>query len=242
MSYLQPLLPLVLILLLLIALVEFRSTRRLSSFIGITILILVSWPPVAWLALRPFESLYPMHPPDPGGAQAIVVLSSSVFPPFPPRPTPILGEDTYERCRYAAWLHHHVLPAPVLASGGGSRSGVPYAVTMSQALREEGVPADLVWTEQESRSTYENAFNSARLLKQKGIHKIILVTEAYHMRRSEACFRHQGVDVVPAACGFRIFSNTAIQSYIPTWEAIAWNEDTLHEAIGLCWYKLRGRI
>jgi hypothetical protein len=43
--------------------------------------------------------------------------------------------------------------------------------------------------------------------------------------------------VIPAPCGSRS-NEVAAEELWPTWEAIAWNEDCLHEWIGLAWYKL----
>jgi uncharacterized SAM-binding protein YcdF (DUF218 family) len=204
-------------------------------------LFLFSWPPAAWLALFPFELPYPNYAPTDKNVQAIVVLSSSVFPPTPPRPTAILGSDTLERCQYAAWLYKNWVHVPVLATGGGSH-GPPYAETMSEELQREGVPAAMIWTEGKSRSTYENALFSTELLRKKGIRRIALVTEAFHMRRAELCFRKQGMDLVPAACGFRTKLWVDKGWLIPGWEPISWNEDVMHESIGLLWYKLKGRI
>jgi uncharacterized SAM-binding protein YcdF (DUF218 family) len=225
MTYFQPLLSALLVVSLFIGGWCAWRSRSVLPVLGALSLFLVSWPPLAMVILRGLESPYSYHLPSDRGIQAIVVLSSGVSPPFPPRPTAILGFDSYERCVYAAWLHTHCYPVPVLASGGGSRGGEPYAVTMGEALQREGVAKSMIWTEEASRSTYENAEFSARILRARGIHRILLVTEAYHMPRAEACFRKQGFDVVPAACGFR-----------------TWNEDVLHEILGMIWYKANARI
>ena len=205
------------------------------------LLFLFCWPPAAWVGLQPLESGYFQTLPSDRNVDAIVVLSSAVFLPSPPRPTAILGADTYERCKYAAWLNTHWKQVPVLASGGGSNGGTPYAVTMGEALVADGVPASMIWTEQGSKSTYQNAVNSAAILHQHGIRRIALVTEAYHMRRAEAVFRKQGFEVVPAPCGFRAYAVRA-HDFLPSWEAISWNEDSMHEAIALFWYWANGRI
>ncbi|HYZ86286.1 MAG TPA: YdcF family protein [Bryobacteraceae bacterium] len=183
-----------------------------------------------------------MRPPDDRSVGAIVVLSSAWFPPYPPLPTPILGTDTFERCAYAAWLHNHWQHVPVLASGGGSRGYMPYSLTMREVMAKQGVPEDSIWTEQKSTSTYENAAFSAAILKQHGVRRICLVTEAYHMARAEQCFRKQGIEVVPAACGFRIPLHWHASEFVPSWEAISWNEELLHELVGFAWYKARGRV
>ena len=125
MTYIQPLFP-SLLLLLLIASFRIRPalTRSLVAASAVA-LFLCSWPPIAFLLLLPFESAYEMHAPADKNVEAIVVLSSAWFPPYPPLPTPILGTDTYERCAYAAWLHNHWNSVPVLATGGGSRGYEP---------------------------------------------------------------------------------------------------------------------
>lgn len=240
MSYSQPLLPLLLGISVLCAFSVPAGARRRLILASIGALFLCAWPPFAWLILWPFEKQYAMKIPDDKNVEAIVVLSSAVFPPYPPMPTAILGSDTFERTAYAAWLQTHWRAVPVLATGGGSRGGVPYAVTMGEALEKAGVPKDMVWTEEKSTSTYENAEFSVRILKEKNIRKIALVTEAYHMVRAEACFRKLGIEVVPAACGFRIPMDFRWGMLVPTWEAIAWNETTLHEVIGMLWYRFKG--
>jgi uncharacterized SAM-binding protein YcdF (DUF218 family) len=80
-----------------------------------------------------------------------------------------------------------------------------------------------------------------KILRGKGIRKIVLVTEAFHMLRAEWCFKKQRIEVVPAPCGFRGFRAQGSVDLFPNAEAIEWNEDTLHETIALLWYALSGR-
>lgn len=242
MTYFQPLFSSLILILLFFAFVQ-RPAKGRSWFRSSAVtLFLISWPPVAGLILWVFQAPYSTLPPTDHNVEAIIVLAGAVFPPAPPLPKAMLGSDTYQRCEYAAWLHNNWQAVPVLTTGGGSRGTIPYAVTMGEALRREGVPADMIWTEETSRSTFENADFSAKILRSKGIHKIVLVTEAYHMPRAVRCFRKQGFVVIPAACGFRNFFPQNVMEYAPSWQAISWNEDSLHEGAGLLWYSLRGRI
>ena len=216
-------------------------TKRLF-LVAAAALTLFSWLPAAHIALVLLESHYSHEPPSDRAVQAIVVLSSSVYRPDPPLPDPIVGGDTYLRCEYAAWLYKHWLSVPVLASGRGSGPAAPYAASMAKVLQESGVPQAMIWREEISHSTYENAFFSAQVLKRKGIHKIALVTQAYHMLRAQKCFEKQGLAVVPAACGFRSDTGWTLETLLPNSQAISWNEDSVHELFGLLWYDLRGWI
>ena len=112
---------------------------------------------------------------------------------------------------------------------------------MRQLLQQAGVAESMIWTEERSRSTYENAAEGARILRQHGIRKILLITSATDMLRAERCFRKQGLDVVPAPSAYRRFQ-PSLQELLPSWRAAAQNEHTLHETLGLAWYWVRGWI
>ena len=72
--------------------------------------------------------------------------------------------------------------------------------------------------------------------------RIVLVTDAYHMLRADACFRKESFTVIPAACGYRTYHDFQFSDWLPGWEPIAWNEDAVHESVGLVWYRLHGWI
>ncbi len=241
MTYFQPLLPSIVVIIALTSWLIRKSPRAwLLQLVAIS-LFLVTFQPFAWLVLYPFEQRYSKSLPDPRGAEAIVVLSSSVFGPSPPRAADILGPDTYERCIYAAELYRRK-PMPVVASGGGSRGGVPYAAVMARELARQGIAPEFIWTEEQSSSTHENAEESAKILRSKGIQRILLVTEAYHMPRAEKCFRKAGLTVTAAPCGFRIDFHGSFRDFVPVGQALTWNEESLHEYVGLLWYQYKGWI
>ena len=100
----------------------------------------------------------------------------------------------------------------------------------------------MIWTEERSRNTHENAVYGAEILRKHGIGRIALVVDAQSMPRAAACFRKQGIEVVPAPCEFRVFGQPLSDEFFPRWDAIRRNERTLHEALGFGWYWLRGWI
>jgi uncharacterized SAM-binding protein YcdF (DUF218 family) len=243
MTYIQPLLLVFLMIALTGLVLRKQGQKSRLPMVGFLGLLFLSWPPVDWLLSRPLERWYPVQPFPPAPAQAIVVLSSTVNPPRYSRPYARPDRETYQRCEFAAFLHRNWQPLPVLACGGPGtkRSKQAVSVTMRRLLQQGGVPEALIWTEERSGSTHENAVFGAEILRQHGIGSIALVVEAQAMPRAEACFRKQGIIVVAAPCEFRQLE-ASLEDFMPGWQSIKRNEDTLHEAVGLVWYWLHGWI
>ena len=242
MTYTQPLL-LVFSLAALFGLARvWRCHRKTLLVAGIVGLILTSWPPVEWLLSRPLEARYPVQPfRPPPGLQAIVVFSAAVSPPLYERPYPQADYETVERCAYAAWVYRQIGPVPVLACGGRQGdSSPPFAVAMRELLRQAGVPENMIWTEEESTSTYENARFAAKILGSHQIDRVALVVDARSMPRAAAVLEKQGIRVAPAPSSLRQWDG--FRELLPGWKAIRGNEETLHETLGLFWYRLRGWI
>jgi uncharacterized SAM-binding protein YcdF (DUF218 family) len=111
---------------------------------------------------------------------------------------------------------------------------------MRELLRQAGVPENMIWTEEASTSTYENARFGAEILRRHGVGRVVLVVDARSMPRAAAVLEKQGIRVAPAPSRFREWEG--LRELLPGWEAIRGNEDTLHETLGLLWYRLRGWI
>ena len=220
-------------------------SRLILLTVGFGLLMLANHPTMSHLALGSLEWSYPPLKRLPDDAGAIVVLSGGWELPDSVRLEYELGSDTLYRCIYAAELYR-ARPMPVIVSGGpvspGS-SGPSIAQLMRDFLTNLGVnPADLR-IEGNSRSTFENAVECRKLLEVQGIRKVLLVTEATHMRRASLCFYKQGFEVVPAACHHIAtdFAPTAI-NFLPSPGAGDGISDVWHEWFGLAWYRFLGRI
>ena len=216
-------------------------TRLLS--IGAVGLILLALPPVEWLASRPLEAGYPVRPfGGPRDFDAIVVFAENVDPPIFERPYPQAGMGTFERCEYAAWIYRTVKAVPVLACGSRQRPQFPpFAETMRDLLRRAGVAEERIWLETASHDTHQNAVNAAAVLREHGVRRVALVVDARSMPRAMACLRKQGIDGIAAPSRFRSWGPLR-QEILPDWRAIKGNDDTLHELLGLAWYRFRGWI
>lgn len=223
-----------------------REQRRLL-LIGIaafSTLFLCSTPLASYLALRSLEWSYPPREQRPRDIEAIVILAGYVRPADGVGRHPELGEDTLYRCLQGAELYHQGQPRPVLVSGGTVEDAKPTcAPLMRDFLVRMGVPATDILVEDHSQTTWENAVESHKILEQRGIRKILLVTDAAHLLRAERCFQKQGMEVVPWGCRYRaLVFPRELSQFLPSPRGGAGLVDAAHEWLGLAWYWLHGRI
>jgi uncharacterized SAM-binding protein YcdF (DUF218 family) len=113
---------------------------------------------------------------------------------------------------------------------------------MGDFLVKMGVkPADVV-LEESSQTTYENAAECRPLLERRNIHRIVLVTEALHMRRAYDCFQKQGFEVVPSPCRFNATEFTwDVNRFLPDARSPQTCKRVFHEWLGVIWYAVKGR-
>jgi uncharacterized SAM-binding protein YcdF (DUF218 family) len=225
-----------------------REPRRrpLGLALALGALAAVSTPAVSHLALGSLEWQYPPPGRRPSDADAIVVLAGGTLPPNVAGGPPELDEDTLRRCLHAARLYHQGPPCAVLVSGG-KVDPAPEAPSSAELMRDFlgqlGVKASDVIVEGSSLTTYENAVECCRLLEQRGLSRVVLVTDAADLFRAVRCFRKQGVDPVPSASCYRTERfEWSLFAFLPSPGAAAGFERAWHEWAGALWYRLRGRI
>ncbi|MEQ6290334.1 YdcF family protein [Vogesella sp. GCM10023246] len=171
--------------------------------------------------------------------QAIVVLSAGKKP-APEYAANVLSADSAGRLRYAVWLAKRS-GLPLLVSGGAPLGGEAEARVMARTLREDyALPPR--WVEDKSNTTLQNAQLSAVLLRQAGISRITLVTQAWHMRRALPFFQQQGLQVLPAGTGFTRYDGDGVLNWIPQGRALQENHQALRELLGALYYAIRSLI
>ncbi len=109
-----------------------------------------------------------------------------------------------------------------------------------------GVAPEDIIIESASRNTHENALFVKRLLEQRGGGgRIILVTSAYHMRRSEACFRKVGLDITGFSTDFyspKPQDRWRFESFIPSLVILDYWGRLIKEWVGYIAYMILGYI
>ncbi|MDR1932206.1 MAG: YdcF family protein [Spirochaetales bacterium] len=222
----------------------FPRRRRIAMTLAAALLYALSIEPVKDVLLKPLEDFYP--PLDAGAAasaadaQALVVLGGGTVQASPEagEGRDALAPGALKRAVYAFSLRD-IFPGAYIAAGGRVFDYGQEAETdvMGRLLVSLGLPEERVLKEGESRNTWQNAENIARLF---GYKKIILVTSAYHMRRSVFCFENNGFSVIPAPADYRCARNSPydIFSFLPSPDAFLGTYEALHEYAGLLYYRL----
>ncbi|APZ44739.1 hypothetical protein BW247_14560 [Acidihalobacter ferrooxydans] len=180
----------------------------------------------------------------PAGAQAIVVLGAGR------EPAPQYGERegltlfAAQRVAYAAWLKRRT-GLPILLSGGLATAVDPAseAQLMERVLRRDfGLKAR--WLENRSATTWQNARDSAGILKPLGIKRVLLVTQAWHMPRALWAFRHFGLHPIAAPAGYMLPGprQSGWRAWVPDARAAGDASLLWHEFLGMLWYRARGTV
>ena len=182
-------------------------------------------------------------------AEAIVVLGGGTKPRIAPRPWYEVGEAG-DRILYGSWLYKQGKAPLLLVSGGRAdwygEGGNPESEDMAAIAEAMGVPMSAILQEPDSLNTRENAVNTKRILSQKGINKILLVTSAIHMPRSMAIFRKLGFEAIAAPTDFLVVQNENSKGWgilldlLPNADALKNTTNAIKEYIGLIVYQMSG--
>ena len=132
----------------------------------------------------------------------------------------------------------------VISGGSGSMLDDTRESTLAKAFLIENcsVPDSVILIDTVSRNTYENAFETKKIMNSAGLRSAIMITSAWHMRRAEGCFKKVGLDVVVHPIdgmyhGQRFNPSDLI---IPDTRNIVRWENLMHEIAGIIIYKFQG--
>ena len=211
-----------------------RGERRIAALLfALTfVFYLLCTSVVAERTLGWLEQAY-LPPAEPAG-DVIIMLGGGAMPDSPDVDgVGALCASPANRLLTAVRLQRK-LGVPILLSGGqvyedtGAEAKIAKRVLMSL-----GVPEEKILTETKSINTSQNARFSAEILRENGLSHPILVTSAFHMKRSVLNFQKQGVAVEPFPTDYLVahhpvFHYTKLR---PQTEALLDNVTVLQETL-----------
>jgi uncharacterized SAM-binding protein YcdF (DUF218 family) len=130
-------------------------------------------------------------------------------------------------------------------SGSILHADIKEAPLVKRYLLTIGIPEEDIIIESESKNTRENAVNTRHIIDSLSLKgPFLLVTSAFHMRRSLGCFKKVGLDVVSYSTDrysgkpMFVFDNL----FIPSTQALEDWDLLLHEVTGYWVYHVSGYI
>ena len=207
------------------------------AIITTSLLYLAALPVIATRMLEEVEIKTPARP-DFSAAQAIVVLGGGVHPGDGDKVADTLGPWSLERIVLAAQAYRQ-LNVRVAVSGGRVAGAHASEASLMKAALETEFSVPVTWVDDQSRTTYENAVFTAKLLKADNVTTVVLVTQAWHMRRALWSFERAGLQAIPYPAPTTFEESDRVDDYLPSTSALERSYHALHEAIGLAYYRLR---
>ncbi len=161
--------------------------------------------------------------------QAIIVLGSAQYAGVP-------SPDLTARLSHALELWRHGL-APVIVVTGGREGGDPYTEAGVSAawLALHGVPQGDILREVSGRNTWESLDASAEFLKDRDIHRVLLVSDPYHSERIRLMASELGLQPFVSPTRTSPISGSALVPYVV--------KETLEVSLGrLTGFRLIGHL
>jgi uncharacterized SAM-binding protein YcdF (DUF218 family) len=225
-----------LLLLILAALFHRRRWAFGLALFGGALLLAQSLPPVAGWLKATLEERAGVVLTDTRGAGAIVILGSGLNLDSPEYDGDTVTDRSLIRARYGAVVARRT-GLPVLVTGGTPRNAVRSEADVIGNLMEKEFGVAVRWREGDSLDTADNARFSAALLQPRGIRKIVLVTQAFHMPRARRLFEAASFEVIPAPTDLssRREQPRTLLDWLPRPRALMDSYYALHEWLGLLW-------
>lgn len=132
----------------------------------------------------------------------------------------------------------------ILSGGTGSLHQKDHseALLLSRFAKKLGVPEQAILIDEGSKNTHQNAVASKKIIQEKGLKHVLLITSAFHMFRSNGCFKQVGItaDLLPVDYKASL-TYSDFRDFLPSSNALNQNYVFFHELIGIVIYGLTGR-
>jgi len=219
-------------------------------YLGLAFLILLSNPYISAEVMKIWE-IDPIEIKDGTHFDAIIVLGGFVTNTKVGDESRTVFSDGNDRLMQAIDLYKRGISNKIIYTAGSDtvfNKQKAEAELCNEFMIKIGIPAEDVLLESFAINTYENAVFTRNLLERTDSlwrNKTYLVlTSAFHMRRSIACFEKAGIKVVPYSVQMRGLrsKNTILSTTIPSVGALENWTFLLKEWIGMVVYKLNGYL
>lgn len=177
-----------------------------------------------------------------------IVLTGTVIPQLVPDDRVYFNRGA-DRVVHTVQLYKLGLIERILVSGGSGRLidiGEREADKFKEAMMLMGVPDSVIFLENQTRNTHESAVEVNRILQESGFQAddCLLITSAFHMRRSLACYEKVGLSMDTFTTDFYAHNGTYYLDafLLPKIDALIIWHKLVREWVGFFAYWMAGYI
>lgn len=202
------------------------------------LLVAMSIPAIAKLALLPLRT-----------NQISITFNDSAQPKIDV--IVVLGGGVYSDGQDGYWLSSQSTKRGAAAKAIAGITGLPIVISGGNPIADAPSEAETIMNqlvypqttiiESDSLNTYENAVNTAIILRKRNWNKVLLVTSESHLRRASALFRAQEIEVA-GAIGVSESNLIEPSDFFPSTSAFSLWRRALKEYAGMAWYLLNDQI
>ena len=151
----------------------------------------------------------------PGAFDAIIVLGAAQYDG---RPSPVLQD----RLDHALALYREELAGWIVLTGGRQEGDrFTEATAGYNYLRQRGVPDEALLKEVQGTTTWESLRASARFLGDRGLTRVVLVTDDYHAFRVGAIADDIGLDATVSPSDSHLSTGSRLRQLVRETAAVA---------------------
>lgn len=172
---------------------------RLFVLVAVWLLCVTAW--IVWVGERDQAAR----------ADAIIVLGAAAYDA---KPSPVFEE----RIRHGLDLYRQGYAPLLIFTGGYGGSGARFSesqVARRYALKQ-GIPEDAILIETASRTTRQNLIQARRLMEQRKLHRVIIVSDPLHMARALRLAQELDIDALASST-----PSTRFRSFHTSWKFLA---------------------
>ncbi len=230
--------------------VKSSKRKNIALFLGLSFLFTAGNPLIVnklllwWeVPARPFSNMSSTRPYELG-----IILCGAVNDHKSPHDRVHLKKAA-DRVIHSAELYHRGLVKEFIITGGylDPRGNSPHeAADFAHLLKLCQVPDSVITLEGEAKNTRDNAVLTQGIIEEKYPNlkqPPLLITSAFHMRRSLACFEKVGINAEPFSVDFYTNDPDDMPLGLSIWpreEALMNFYVFIHEVVGLTVYRLMG--
>lgn len=238
------LLPSLVLLGLALSLTRLRRCGVSLALVSTLLIFFCGLSPVSNWTMLPLEQRFPSPQLDNDRIDGIVVLGGSVMADETMMREQLTVNEAGERAIALGDLARRFPSARIVFSGGGGtliREGYAEADAVKAYAATLGIDPARIELESQSRTTWENAILTTRMVTPKPDERWLLVTSAWHMPRAVGCFRNAGFPITPYPVDFRTRGPQDVaRTFAFTSEGMRRLDTGTKEWFGLIAYRLAG--